>query len=52
MSAQTQQWFQKIDNLTKEFKERFGEMESDELNQKPNAQTWSIAENLQHLITV
>jgi len=52
MSAQTQQWFQKIDSLTKEFKDRFGDMAADELNQKPNAQTWSIAENLQHLITV
>ncbi len=52
MSEQIQQWHQKIDQLTKEFKERFGDMEVDELNQKPNAQTWSIAENMQHLIKV
>jgi hypothetical protein len=52
MSAQIQQWHQKIDGLTGEFKERFSDMQADELNRKPNAETWSIAENLQHLITV
>lgn len=52
MAEKIQQWQQKLDELTKEFKERFGDMQADELNQKPNAQTWSIAENLQHLITV
>jgi hypothetical protein len=52
MSEQIQQWHSKIDQLTKEFKERFGDMQADELNQKPNAQTWSIAENMKHLITV
>lgn len=52
MSGRVQQWHQKIDALTKEFKERFCDMEADELNRKPNAGTWSIAENLQHLITV
>lgn len=52
MSEKIQQWHSKIDELTKEFKERFCDMEADELNRKPNAQTWSIAENLQHLITV
>lgn len=52
MSTQIQQWQQKIDQLTNEFSERFADMEADELNRKPNAQTWSIAENLQHLINV
>jgi len=52
MSQQIQQWQQKIDALTGEFKERFGDLPADELNRKPNAQTWSIAENMKHLISV
>ncbi len=52
MSEQIQQWQQKIDALTGEFKERFADLPADELTRKPNAQTWSIAENIQHLISV
>lgn len=52
MTQQIQQWQQKIDELTQEFNERFSDLSPDELNRKPNAQTWSIAENIQHLITV
>lgn len=52
MSEQIEQWHRKIDWLTGEFKERFSDMQADELNRKPNADTWSIAENVQHLITV
>lgn len=52
MSEQIVQWQQKIDELTAEFRERFADLPADELIRKPNAQTWSIAENMQHLITV
>lgn len=52
MLEQIQQWQQKLDELTQEFKERFSDLPADELNRKPNAQTWSIAENMQHLIAV
>lgn len=52
MSQQIIQWQQKLDELTQEFRERFGDLPADELNRKPNAQTWSIAENIQHLISV
>jgi uncharacterized damage-inducible protein DinB len=52
MSEQIQQWQQKIDELTGEFKERFADLPADELHRKPNAQTWSIAENMKHLISV
>lgn len=51
-SQKMQTWFDKIETLTGEFKERFGDLPVDELNRKPNGQTWSIAENMQHLITV
>lgn len=47
-----QQWSDKIEALTAEFRDRFGDLPADELNRKPNSQTWSIAENMQHLITV
>jgi uncharacterized damage-inducible protein DinB len=52
MSEQIQQWQQKIDELTGEFRERFADLPADELTRKPNGQTWSIAENMQHLIAV
>jgi uncharacterized damage-inducible protein DinB len=52
MSEQIQQWQQKIDELTQEFRDRFADLPADELGRKPNAQTWSIAENMQHLIVV
>lgn len=52
VAAQIQQWQQKLDELTGEFRERFADLPEDELKRKPNGQTWSIAENMQHLITV
>ncbi|WP_118972735.1 DinB family protein [Taibaiella koreensis] len=52
ISTQIQQWQQKLDELSREFRERFADLPEDELKRKPNAQTWSIAENMQHLITV
>lgn len=52
ISEQIQQWHQKLDELTGEFRERFADLPADELLRKPNAQTWSIAENMQHLISV
>jgi hypothetical protein len=52
MTPQIQDWHTKIDYITKEFKERFSDLSTQEINQKPSADSWSVAENLQHLIAV
>lgn len=46
------QWHQQIDDHTQQFKEQFEELSVEELNRRPNGDTWSIAENIQHLISV
>jgi hypothetical protein len=45
-------WINEIDNITTEFHERFGHLDSSELNWKPEPSTWSIAQNIDHLITI
>jgi hypothetical protein len=47
-----QTWNNTIDQVTKEVKEHFGKLSSDQLNWKPNKKTWSIAQNLDHLIII
>lgn len=42
----------KIDQITNDFKEKFGKLSAEQLNWKPNAQTWSIAQNIDHLIVI
>jgi len=48
----TDRWTKKIDETTNEFKESFGALSVEQLNFKPNAQTWSIAQNIDHLIVI
>ena len=48
----TERWTDKINQTTKAFKESFGNLSAEELNRKPNAQTWSIAQNMDHLIVI
>ncbi len=45
-------WQQQIEGITGEFKAKFDDLSPSELNRKPNAHTWSIAENIDHLITL
>lgn len=45
-------WISQIDQTTKDFQSSFGSLSSDQLNWKPNPDTWSIAQNIDHLITV
>lgn len=52
MNTAIQEWIQRIDAVTKEFNDRFADLTGEELNQKPNPGSWSIAENVQHLIAV
>jgi hypothetical protein len=43
-------WDAKIDEITNDFQNSFGKLSSQEINWKPNASTWSIAENMDHII--
>lgn len=49
---QTTQWMQRIDDTTKGFITSFGHLSAAELNFKPNAETWSIAQNIDHLTVI
>ncbi len=49
---QPQQWHQQIDDNTSAFKKYFGGLSSEELNWKPSQEQWSIAQNIDHLITI
>jgi hypothetical protein len=48
----TDRWSAELDEITQAFKQDFGALSGDELNWKPNASTWSIAQIIQHLIVV
>ena len=41
-----------IDHLTEEFSSEFGDLEAPQLNWKPDAGSWSIAQVLQHLVVI
>jgi hypothetical protein len=45
-------WCGDLDKITRSFQEAFGGLTIDELNWKPNAGTWSIAQIIHHLIIV
>ncbi len=45
-------WINTIDKNTTAFIEHFGNLTNQELNWKPNPETWSIAQNINHLIRV
>ncbi|UJP64325.1 DinB family protein [Mongoliitalea daihaiensis] len=46
------QWIQEINGISSEVERLFGKLSQEDLHKKPNPSTWSIAENLQHLITL
>jgi len=45
-------WIDRIDWTTKSFIEEFGALNQEQLNWKPNPETWSIAQNIDHLIVI
>ena len=45
-------WTTTLNNITKLTLTEFGSLTSEQLNWKPNSNTWSIAQNLDHLIVV
>lgn len=45
-------WKKDIDQITHTFTKEFGHLSEEQLNWKPDAGTWSIAQNIDHLITI
>jgi uncharacterized damage-inducible protein DinB len=45
-------WITQLDEATQAFQHTFGHLSAAQLNWKPDAQTWSIAQNLHHLIVI
>lgn len=52
LEATMKNWIRRMNAVTEKVVAEFGELSEEELNRKPNEATWSIAENLQHLIQV
>ena len=50
MSEHVQQWKDSIDSITKSFNDEFQILDKKELNWKPNPNTWSVAQIIEHLI--
>ncbi len=47
-----ERWTKQIDEATAAFQKAFGQLSYKALNQKPDSGTWSIAQNIDHLITI
>ena len=47
-----QDWIQQVDHLTIDFRNSFGGLTGEELNWKPDSKTWSIGQNIDHLIVI
>jgi hypothetical protein len=45
-------WLTRIDQTTHNFVNKFGDLNYEELNWKASANTWSIAQNIDHLIVI
>ncbi|MEX0685933.1 MAG: DinB family protein [Balneolales bacterium] len=45
-------WINQIDRTTNELTKLFGSLTSKQLNWKPNPETWSIAQNMDHIIVI
>jgi hypothetical protein len=45
-------WTSTLGDISRQILTEFGSLSSEQLNWKPNPNTWSIAQNLDHLIVV
>ncbi|KAA9332786.1 DinB family protein [Adhaeribacter soli] len=52
MNKEIAAWEKELNEIMRLFKTSFGHLSLEELNRKPNPQTWSIAENIQHIIKI
>lgn len=50
MDNKPKKWINELDRLSKEVQETFGDLDKEALFIKPDSKSWSIAENLEHLI--
>lgn len=48
----TEKWTRQLAEITEDFREEFGELTEEQLNWKPNPGTWSVAQNIDHLILI
>lgn len=46
------QWINQLNAVTRDFRETFGSLTHEQMNWKPDQHTWSIAQNIDHLITL
>ena len=47
-----EKWIREIDEITEAFKKEFGTLSVKRLNWKPNGHTWSVAQNIDHLMVI
>ena len=52
MKERIENWLSRVDKVTSHVKMEFGNLSPEKLNFKPNPKTWSIAQNLDHLIVI
>ena len=52
MQPKTEQNLQSLDKITKDTFDSFMGLSLDKIHKKPNPKSWSIAENIEHLITI
>lgn len=45
-------WLTQIDKITNDFRQTFGTLTGEQINWRPNEQTWSIAQNIDHLMKI
>lgn len=50
--ALTEQWLDQLDENTRNFQEAFGHLGEAQLNHRPDPTTWSIAQNIDHLMVI
>lgn len=48
----SERWTTRIEEISNAFRKEFGGLPATQINWKPDAQTWSIAQNIQHLIVL
>lgn len=50
--AEVTRWTNELDQITDSIQSEFGNLSGEDLNKKPSVETWSIAQNIDHLIVI
>jgi hypothetical protein len=48
----TRKWTSALDEITSLFRSEFGALSSEQLNWKPDGKTWSVGQNIDHLMVI